>query len=357
MKFYKGILKPYQSLRNLNPSVYYLEEFCYKVLPIKVDTTRNIFVGDENVTTEGKITLNFPEFLDIAVNLDLVKSVHFNFDAFLEDPENVTPDSPIKTLLKLGKDNLIGTRMQNIDKFPEDMLRTFFGYRYTIVRDPNKLLQETQSLCCRRLAELSDDCFIWTEIEDNLGLKIKTTKPTVCKYKVEIDLELLLKWIEDSLGTSLPEAVRFLSIGKESIGINLICHPPYQGRMSFKDNLKILYPNKTVKLKTLEKITFRTNKSYVNNNNKLYEVYFIDNDTDQPLFRFNTAVNSEMFTSSLRTVNTTEVNSYMDEEVRTFEDGVIVDFNIPSSIQSFLGNHRNYKIRVVSKDLTTQNRG
>lgn len=357
MKFFKGTLKPYETLRERKPSIYYLEEFCYKVLSLKIDTTGNIFVGDENVTSEGKITLNFPEFLDVATNLDLVKSIHFNFDAFFEDVERVTYDSNIVSLLQFNKDNLIGTRVRNIPEFPKGMIRTFFGYRYTLVRDPNKLLVQTQSLCCRRLAELSDDCFIWTEIEDNLGLKVKTLKPTVCKYKAEIDLELLVEWLKSCFEGTLQEAVRFASIGNESVGVNIIFHPPYQGRMSFKDNLKILYPNKTVKLKTIDKITFRSNKSYVRDNNKIYEVYFIDQDTDQILLKYSSAIDGDLFTSSIRHIDTSQTNSYMDEDIRTFDDSVIINFNIPSQIQSFLGNHRNYKIRIVAKDLTTQNRG
>ena len=344
MKFYKGILKPYQTLRNLKPSIYYLEEFCYKMLPIRVDRNRNIYVEEDNVTSEGVITLNFPEFLDVSTNLDLVKSIHYAFDVTIRD-------ATIGDVMAKGT-TMIRGHSYEIPPFPEGMIKVFFGYRYTVVRDPNKLLRETQSLCCKRLAELSDDCFVWVGVDN---LKLKTTKPTVCKYKAEINLELLLKWLEGFTGVGIPEAVNLLS-GKNDLVVNLIFHPPYQGRMSFKDNLKILYPNKTVKLKNVEKITFRTNRSYTVNN-KLYEVSFIDKDTDQVLFKYNSGVNPEMFFSSVNQVDTTQINSYMDEEVVTFDDGVVVDFKIPSATQSFLGGHKNYKIRVTARDLTTQNRG
>lgn len=355
MKFYQGVLKPYRTLRNVKPSVYYLEEFSYKVIPIRVDTTSNIFTGDENITTEGKITLNFPEFLDVASNLNLVKSVHTAFDMFLGD--GVTYDSKVESLIHTGKEFRIGPRTVDIPEYPEGMLKVFFGYRYTPVRDPNKLLDETDSLCCRKIAELPDDCYTWVSIDDNLGLKVDTNKPTVCKYKVEIDLQLLLQWMAQAANGTVADAVRMFSRGQESVTLNLIAHPPYQGRMSFKDNLKILYPNKTVKLKIVDRVVFRTNKSYVKTNSKLYEVLFIDNDTDQTLFKYNSDTNSELFSAHRKVDGVSQINSYMDEEVKTFEDGIVVEFKIPSAIQGFLTNHRNYKIRIVSRDLTTQNRG
>lgn len=353
MKFFRGILKPYESLRNVSPSIYYLEEFCYKVLPVEVRADRNIFIDEENVTSEPVVTLNFPEFLDVAVNLDLVKSVHSAFDVFFQQVGEVTGESKINSLIKLDTNNSIGTRTQYIAPFPEGMIRLFFGYRHMVVRDPNKLLQHTEALCCRKLSEMEDDCFIWTEVIGT-ELKITTGKPTVCKYKMELDLQLLVKWLEDSTAVTLDRAIPMLNGKDDKLGVNFVCHPPYQGRMSFKDNIKILYPYKTVKFKTLDKVSFRTNKSYVLNN-KLYEIVFIDKDTDEVLFQYNSAVHTNLFSAVLKQVDTTKVNSYMDEEVRTFDDSILVDFSIPSAIQPYLAQHRNYKIRVICRDLTTQN--
>lgn len=330
MKFFKGTLRPYKDLRTLSPSIYYLENFCFKVLTLHVREDRNIFVEGQNVTQERSITLNFPEYLEVSSNLGLIKDVHYAYDVFFGDS--------LSSLVKLGFENTVGGSSKLIRSFPEGMLRLYFGYAYVPVRDPNEQLEEIQALCCKKLAEMEDDCFIWTEV----GEKFPTTyKPTVCKYKVVLDVSSFLRWLQEStlLGSALT--------------VNFICHPPYQSRMSFKDNIKILYPQKTMKFKMLDKVSFRTNKSYLKNS-KLYEVLFIDKDTDEVLYQYNSAKHSSLFTAVIKDVDNSQINSYIHEDIRTFEDGIVVDFNIPSAIQPFLSEHRNYKIRIISRDLTTK---
>ena len=51
------------------------------------------------------------------------------------------------------------------------------------------------------------------------------------------------------------------------------------------------------------------------------------------------------------------INSYFDDERVSFEDSVLVTFKVPVPVQMFLSKHKNYKIRIISKDLTTQERG
>ena len=55
--------------------------------------------------------------------------------------------------------------------------------------------------------------------------------------------------------------------------------------------------------------------------------------------------------------DTSKINSYLDESVQTFEDGVIVEFRVPVPIQMVLSKNNNYKIRIDSRDLTTRERG
>ena len=126
--------------------------------------------------------------------------------------------------------------------------------------------------------------------------------------------------------------------------------------LSFKNSIKIVYPLQTTRLKVVDKVSFRTNKSYLTNN-KLYQIIFIDKDSQQRLYVFDTIKNYDLFDHIKTNKDTSNINSYFDDERVSFEDSVLVTFKVPVPVQMFLSKHKNYKIRIISKDLTTQERG
>ena len=63
-----------------------------------------------------------------------------------------------------------------------------------------------------------------------------------------------------------------------------------------------------------------------------------------------------MFSNILGRVDTSQVNSLISPELKTFEDGVLIEFSIPNNVQLALAKHKNYKIQIKAKDLTTQER-
>lgn len=365
MKETEGLPKPYSTLRLKNPSIYYLEDFYYKILQLNIDKDYNTYLDNTELDEDGIVTLNFPEFLDVSYNLDLIKKVFFEVDLCFSVPGDITLDKmegPI-SLIKVGdkvNDHLPEPvsifSSRRYAPFPEGMLTLYFGYSFTAVHDVRGHLEGTESLCCEQLVQMENDCFTWIPISRNSkSLKQVTTKPSVCKFRVDVSLPLLRKWFEEVL---TPNRFSYFvdAMGASSVDINFIMHPPYIDRMSFKDSIKIIYPLKTTKLKVIDKISFRTNRSYVVNN-KLYYIDFIDKDTNQKLFSFNSVDQADLFSNMVNKVNTKTINSYLDEEVKTFEDRTIVDFFIPNPVQMSLSRHNNYKIRITSKDLTTQNRG
>lgn len=408
MKETEGIPKPYSSLRLKNPSIYYLEDFYYKILQLNIDKDYNAYLENTELDEDGIVTLNFPEFLDVSYNLDLIKKVFFEVDLCFSVPGDITLDKtegPL-SLVKVGdevNDYLpepdyseeyipfperpdyseeytpfperplslvkVGDKVNDhlpepvsifssreYTPFPEGMLTLYFGYSFTAVQDVRGHLEGTESLCCDQLVKMENDCFTWIPISRNTkSLEQVTTKPSVCKFRVDVSLPLLREWFEEVL---TPNRFSYFvdAMGANSVDINFIMHPPYIDRMSFKDSIKIIYPLKTTKLKVIDKISFRTNRSYVVNN-KLYFIDFIDKDTNQKLFSFNSVDQADLFSNMINKVNTKTINSYLDEEVKTFEDRTIVDFSIPNPVQMSLSRHNNYKIRITAKDLTTQNRG
>lgn len=364
MIFEEGFTKKYSTLRNAPTSVYYIEDLHYKVLQLNLDNQYKLYLNNSELK-ENIITVNFPEFLDVATNLKFIKNIHWAFDVSLNAPKGLTAfdDSDPVNIVQPGSmvnDSLSKPASifaaSKYKEFPKGMIRLFFGYRYTAVRDPNVLLQDGDSLCCKQLAKMEDNCFNWSEVIDNNGISFKTDKPTVCKFKMEINTNLLMEWFHNSIiNNRIPYLLTGLEL-KDSLDINLILHPPYISRMSFKDNIKILYPAETSRLKILDKITFKTNNSFTVNN-KLYTISFVDKETAQYLFIFDSVKDSKLFSNLIQKIDTKEVNSYLSEEVKTFDDGVIITFEIPVPVQMFLSKHRNYKIRIAARDLTTQEKG
>ena len=365
MIFENGFTKKYRSLRNQKSSMYYLEDFYYKALQINIDKGYNLYLKNSVIEEDSRIiTVNFPEFLDVSTNLNLIKNIHSGFDISLNNTATfktdesssavnlIKPNNKINDILTIPKSIFSEMRFK---EFPTGLFRLFFGYRHTAVKDVNILLKNADSLCCKQLVEMEDDCFLWTEVVEGEMLGLETSKPTVCKFKVEVDLNLFLAWLDSSL---TEKRLKYFLEGmeKEDIDFNFILHPPYISRMSFKDNLKIVYPLQTSRLKVIDKITFRSNRSYTLNN-KIYSISFIDKETKQYLFTFDSINNSKLFTNLKQSLDTSTVNSYFDDEIVTFDDGVLINFEVPNPIQLALSKHNNYKIRIIAKDLTTKNRG
>ena len=365
MIYTEGIPKKYATLRDKDPSIFYLEDFYYKILQLNIDKDYTVYLNSSKLEEDAIVTLNFPEFLDVSSNLELIKKIFFEVDMSFSLPGDVTLqdlkkpfnlvklDREINQYLTVPKSIFSGRRFK---PFPKDMITLYMGYSYTAVKDVKTKLEDTESLCCEQLVKMDDTCFNWILIpKESLGIKEKTFKPTVCKFKVELSVPKLVEWLQEVF---TPGKINYLLEGMEtdSLDLNFIMHPPFIDRMSFKDNIKIVYPLKTTRLKVIDKVTFRTNRSYTINN-KIYSINFIDKDTNQRLFSFNSIDNAQLFNNLKNKVRTHTVNSYFDQEVVSFEDGTLIDFSVPNPVQLALSKHNNYKIRITAKDLTTQNRG
>lgn len=364
MIFDEGFLKKYVTLRKQDPSVYNLEELYFKVLPITLKSDGRLFLRETDLTDETHVTVNFPEFLDASKNLSLIKSIHFGVDLSLNNPEELK-DNGGDSFRVLHAGKLLNSYFENHQEayvgskvlpLPPDLYRLYLGYRHVPVKDMYRHLEGTESIVTRQLAQMEDDCFTWTEVDPESGVKLTTSRTSVLKFKVIIDLDVLRAWINLQAPLEKRDAFFKLVDAKEGLNLNFILHPPYMGRMSFKTSVEILYPQRTTRLKMLDRITFKTNRSYVTNS-KLYSIEIIDKETEQILFQFNTSDEPELFTLIKKPIKTKEINSYFDKDLITFEDSVAVDFAVPSQVQVALSQHQNFKIKIRAKDLTTHERG
>ena len=363
MIFNSGFTRKYKELRTQDPSIYFLEDFFFKILQLNVSPT-DVQLENEFLDPDEVVTVHFPEFLDASRNLNLIKNIYYGYDISINRKGSITHLEEGSPPFKLIHEGELIRESFNLDleypdikfkPYPAGMCKLFFGYNYTGVKDIKKHLEGPESLCTSELAQLEDDCFTWIEVVTEDFEDLESRKPTVCKFKVEIDIKLFMDWLMDCFpDNSYNDLLE--SLGLSSFDFNIILHPPYITRMSFKDSLKILYPLKTTKLKLLDRISFVANKSYVKNT-KIYEIVFLEDITNNKLFSFDSVKNADLFSNMDLKINSDTTNSYFEPEAITFEDGAIINCSIPHPVQLELSKHTKYKIRIIAKDLTTKNRG
>lgn len=364
MIFNEGFTRKYKSLRTQDPSVYFLEDFFFKVLQLNLTQDLEVSLDGDFISEDDIVTVHFPEFLDASKNLNLIKNIYYGYDVSLNRKGAVTNSedgSPPFKIAHAGQDIKFEYNLENpfptatFKPYPEGMCKLFFGYNYTAVKDIKRHLEGPECLCSSELAALEDDCFTWVQVVTEDFEDLESRKPTVCKFKVEIDLALFKVWVLSCFPDNLYSD--FLdSLGLSSMDFNIILHPPYISRMSFKDSLKILYPLKTTRLKLLDRISFVSNRSFVLNT-KVYEIVFKEKDTEEILYKFDSVKHPDLFTNLDLKLNSDDYNSVFAEESVTFEDGSLINFSVPHQIQLELAKHKKYKIRIIARDLTTKNRG
>lgn len=365
MILHEGFLKKYKSLRTQRPSVYNLEDFYFKVIQLNLRPDGSLWLGNTSLENEDLIVTTFPEFIDTASNINLIKSIHFDYDVSLnsnlgfknsvdsEQARLMHPDNNLGKLIKSENQRLIETNILNL---PPDLCRLYLGYTGTFSINLKTELKDMDSLCSKQIVDMGLDCFSWIDVTEDSEEKPVTSKTSVCKFKVELNLNVLREWLESQFTNQIIEDLSIALESYDGLGINIILHPPYISRMSFKNSISIVYPLKTTRVKVIDRVSFRTNRSYTLNN-KVYEIYFVDKNTLRIIYKFDSVNNAELFSNMNQKKNTLNINSYLDEDVQTFEDGVIVDFTVPIPVQMVLSKHNNYKIRIESRDLTTKERG
>ena len=361
----EGFLKKYKSLRTQKPSIYNIEELYYKVVQLTLRPDGTLWLGSTPLQNEDIVLTTFPEFIDSSSNLNLIKSIHFDYDISLNTSLGFKNkvDSEAARLIHAGDNlgSLIDSSTKsltdvNLSATPPDLCRLYLGYTGAVSTNFKTDLRDLDSLCSKQIVDMGLDCFSWIDVTEDSEEKPVTSKTSVCKFKVELNLNVLREWLESQFTNQIIEDLSIALESYDGLGINIILHPPYISRMSFKNSISIVYPLKTTRVKVIDKVSFRTNKSYVVNN-KVYEISFIDKTTLKTIYKFDSISNAELFSSMSQKKDTSRINSYLDESVQTFEDGIVVEFTVPVPVQMVLSKNNNYKIRIDSRDLTTKERG
>ena len=325
----EGFLKKYKSLRTQKPSIYNIEELYYKVIQLTLRPDGTLWLGSTPLQNEDIVLTTFPEFIDSSSNLNLIKSIHFDYDISLNTSLGFKnkADSETARLIHAGDNlgSLVGSSTTsltdiNLSAIPPDLCRLYLGYTGAITTNFKTDLRNLDSLCSKQIVDMGLECFSWVDVTEDSEEKPVTPKTSVCKFKVEINLEVLREWITNQFSRQVIEDLCIALESYDGLGINIILHPPYISRMSFKNSLKIIYPLKTI-------------------------------------YKFDSINNAELFSSMSQKKDTSRINSYFDESVQTFEDGIVVEFTVPIPIQMVLSKNNNYKIRIDSRDLTTKERG
>ena len=140
-----------------------------------------------------------------------------------------------------------------------------------------------------------------------------------------------------------------------------IFYPPVASGLQLEDVPVILSPNGILKNKLVSQVIFNISQSFVDNSQKMFEIYFIDNTSNEIIFKADSLTNSEDFTLVGKNINI--VPEYLEMENSIFEDISGVDYptkpfkvtyNMPNDLKKYLSNHLNYTILVRVTDLTSE---
>ena len=176
-----------------------------------------------------------------------------------------------------------------------------------------------------------------------------------------MNVNKLKQWILDNFSDTLVELIG--KVSTRTIDFSFMFYPPSATGMQLEDVPSIISPSGIIKTKLLNTVEFEIKKSLVNNSQKVFEIYFLDNETGDPIYGDSSLNSPEQF--SLLTPRGTFDLKKMTPENGVFEDLSELDFpstrftvkySLKEDVVKFLANHLNYTILIKVTDLTSERR-
>lgn len=353
--------------------------------------TVNISLNDEEQifkidypanVVDNTLTVSFGQFLTPFRNLNMFKRFYFDFDVSFNRkgrlssyPEDEDPTSQLQLIVEGENFSTFSTRNgltisgQDFElSLPKDIYKLYLGYNH--IRNFGtdiSPISKYEAIASEVLADISDDCFTWVEIKDNVldisNIDMKTfnkSSALLLDYKLVIDLEKFENWLKDAY-TYQNMLTILETMSTSGLDFNFIFYPPVASGLQLEDVPVILSPNGILKNKLVSQVIFNISQSFVDNSQKMFEVYFIDNVSNEIIFKADSLTNSEDFTLVGKNINI--VPEYLEMENSIFEDISGIDYptkpfkvtyNMPNDLKKYLSNHLNYTILVRVTDLTSE---
>ena len=176
-----------------------------------------------------------------------------------------------------------------------------------------------------------------------------------------VDLFKMKQWILDNFSDKLFSMIN--KISTRTIDFNFMFYPPSSTGMQLEDTPVITSPMGVLKTKILKTVEFEIKRSLVNNSQKVFEIYFVDNKDMEVIYGDNSLESSQNF-SLITKSGVLELKSFIPEN-GVFEDLSQLDFpvnkftvkyTLKDDLVKFLSNHLNYTILIKVTDLTSERR-
>lgn len=350
---------------------------------ISLNDDEQIFKIDYPANIVDKtLSISFGQFLTPFRNLNMFKRFYFDFDVSFNRkgrlssyPEDEDPTSQLQLIVEGENFSNFATRNgltlsgPNFElSLPKDIYKLYLGYNH--IRNFGtdiKPISRYEAIASEVLADISDDCFTWIEIKENmLDLTdidmedFNKSSALLLDYKLVLDFNKFEEWLNTSY--SYANVLTILeTLSTSGLDFSFIFYPPVASGLQLEDVPVILSPNGILKNKLVSQVIFNISQSFVDNSQKMFEIYFIDNTSNEIIFKADSLTNSEDFTLVGKNINI--VPEYLEMENSIFEDISGVDYptkpfkvtyNMPNDLKKYLSNHLNYTILVRVTDLTSE---
>lgn len=350
---------------------------------ISLNDDEQIFKIDYPANIVDKtLSISFGQFLTPFRNLNMFKRFYFDFDVSFNRkgrlssyPEDEDPTSQLQLIVEGENFSNFATRNgltlsgPNFElSLPKDIYKLYLGYNH--IRNFGtdiKPISTYEAIASEVLADISDDCFTWVEIRDNvldiseIDMKVfNKSSALLLDYKLVIDIEKFEEWLKETY-TYQNMLTILETMATSGLDFSFIFYPPVASGLQLEDVPVILSPNGILKNKLVSQVIFNISQSFVDNSQKMFEIYFIDNTSNEIIFKADSLTNSEDFTLVGKNINI--VPEYLEMENSIFEDISGVDYptkpfkvtyNMPNDLKKYLSNHLNYTILVRVTDLTSE---
>lgn len=366
-------------------SRYYLDSasiLLYTVTVSADDSTQALKFTYPPLKDDKKLSISFGQFLTPFRNMTAFKKFYFDFDvsfnrkgrfgSFPEEenagtyPQLIVDQELFSTfcnrygLTSAGLDFTLGT--------PRDFYKLYLGY--THIRNFGKditPISKYEGITSEVLADIADDCFTWVEIKDNVldltNIDVKDfTKSSalLLDYKIVLDIPKFEEWMK--LNYSYRSIVTTLeTLSTSGLDFSFLFYPPVASGLQLEDTPTILSPSGILKNRLISQVVFNVSESFVDKSQKIFEVYFKDNETNDIIFKADSLENHQDFTIVGKNINI--VPEYLEIENSVFENlsGINyptkpfkVTYNMPNDLKKYLSSHLNYTILVRITDLTSE---
>lgn len=382
-------LKEYKYIKT-NPYVkkYYLDSASYILYSINIKLNES----DELVITHphrppdnGLVNLYFGQQFSPQRNIELFTKFYFDQDLSInraglyntfseietEDGSTagktnifeLTGDTLADFYYRNGFDEELGEQQSFIPGL-EQFYDLYFGYARVQNFKPHfDPIQNYEAIGSQVLSNLDQSCFKWIKIVDGVFEDVeeedKRSGAMIIDFKAVLNVDKMKQWIVDNFSDKLVDMIN--KISTRSIDFNFMFYPPSSTGLQLEDVPVITYPVGILKKKVIQTVEFDIKRSLVNNSQKVFEIYFIDNANLEVIYGDNSLVSPSNYTLITKEA-TFELQRFTPEN-GVFEDLSLLDFpvgkfsvkyTLRDDVSKYLSNHLNYTILIKVTDLTSE---